>query len=72
MKKQKELARNARNQVNTMNIQNEELIAYTDESTFVGYEKLEVNTEIIGLFDGNHFVSSLEDSGYIVLKETPF
>lgn len=72
MKKQKELARNARNQVNTMNIQNEELIAYTTESTFVGYEKLEVNTEIIGLFDGNHFVSSLEDSGYIVLKETPF
>ena len=72
MKKQKELARNSRNKINTMNIQNEELIAYKENSIFVGYEKLEVETEIIGLFDGNHFVSSLENEGYIVLKETPF
>lgn len=72
MKKQRELARGSRNNINTMNIQNEELINYKDESTFVGYDMLECDTSIIGLFDGNHFVSSLENEGYIILKETPF
>lgn len=72
MKKQKELARSSRNKISSMNIQNEELINFKDESVFVGYDKLEVETTIIKLFDGEHFVEKLNNEGYVVLKETPF
>lgn len=72
MKKQKELARANRSNLSSMNVQNEELINFKEESIFVGYEKLETETTIIKLFDGEHFVDSLENEGYVVLKETPF
>jgi alanyl-tRNA synthetase len=72
MKKQKELARSSRNNISSMNVQNEQLINFKDESKFVGYENLEVDTNIIKLFDGQSFVDSLTNEGYVVLKETPF
>ena len=72
MKKQKELARSARKDMNSMNNQNAELLEFKEESTFVGYDVLEKGTEIIALFDGEKFVDSLENKGYVVLKETPF
>lgn len=70
--KQKELARNSRSKTSAMNLQNEELINFKINSTFVGYEKLSCETRIIGLFDGEKFHHSLEKEGYIVLEETPF
>lgn len=72
MKKQKELARSSRDKINTMSLQNEELINFKDESNFIGYDSLNCETKIIKLFDGKHFVESLTDEGYIVLSETPF
>lgn len=72
MKKQKELARNSRSKTSAMNLQNEELINYTEKSNFIGYENLSTNTKIIGLFDGKSFVDNLVDEGYIVLENNPF
>ncbi len=72
LNKQKEMARNARGKMNTMNLQNEELMNFKEESKFVGYEKLECSAKIIGLFDGKNFKQSLNGEGYIVLDETPF
>lgn len=72
MKKQKELARSSRKTMSSMNNQNAELLNFKDESVFVGYEMLECDTTIIALFDGEKFVDSLTDQGYVVLKETPF
>lgn len=72
MKAQKELARVSRSKATSMKAQNEELLNFKEESIFVGYETLKVETTILKLFDGEKFVETLENSGYVVLKETPF
>lgn len=72
MQKQKELARSARRKTSAMNLQNEELMNYKETTEFVGYDTLEVETKIIALFNGQNFVNSLENEGYIVLEKTPF
>lgn len=72
MKEQKELARMSRSKESSMNVQNEELLNFKEESIFVGYETLEKDTTIMKLFDGEKFVNELSNSGYVVLKETPF
>jgi alanyl-tRNA synthetase len=72
MQAQKEMARSRRKNESSMNLQNETLMNYKEESTFVGYEKLGVKTTIIGLIKDNNFVSELTDEGYVVLKENPF
>ncbi len=72
MKAQKDLARQNRSKESSMNIQNEELLNYKEQGQFVGYDLLEIETNIAKLFDGEKFVDSLENEGYVVLKETPF
>ncbi len=71
MEKQKDLARNARNVNESMNMQNEHLINFKEESKFVGYDVLENETKIIAIFDGEKFVANSKE-GYLVLEETPF
>ncbi len=72
MKHQQEQARLAREEVSSMNLQNEDLINFKEPSTFVGYDTLEVKTKIIGLFDGDKMVNTLTNKGYVVLEKTPF
>lgn len=69
---QKEMARNSRKVENSMNLQNEALMNFHDESKFVGYDVLENETEVIAIIKDDIFVDSISDSGYIVLKECPF
>ena len=69
---QKERARKARVQDQSMNVQNEEIMNFKDEVKFIGYNQLESNSKVIALFkDGNRV---LEANGKIilVLDETPF
>ncbi|PAT01572.1 alanine--tRNA ligase [Candidatus Izimaplasma bacterium ZiA1] len=61
MEKQKERARGARKSTASMKEQNEEYINFKQESTFVGYDKLSVNTTIIKSFPEG-----------VILDETPF
>lgn len=72
MEMQKVMARNNRKVVSGMNLQNELLMNYKEESTFVGYEKLGNKTEVNAIIVDNNFVDSLRDEGYIFLKENPF
>ena len=72
MEMQKTMARNNRKVVNSMNLQNELLMNYKEESTFVGYEKLGNKTEVMEIMVDNLFVDTLTDEGYIFLKENPF
>jgi len=72
MQAQKEMARNNRKVDSSMNIQNELLINYKDESKFVGYDILENTTIVKAIIKDNTFVESINDSGYIILEETPF
>ncbi len=72
MKVQKELARNNRKVDSSMNIQNELLINYKEESKFVGYDTLENTTIIKDIIKDNKFVDETSDYGYVVLEENPF
>lgn len=72
MNAQKTLARSSRKVENSMNIQNDALINYKENSDFVGYEKLGLETEIIAIMKNNDFVDSSNEDCYIFLKENPF
>lgn len=72
MEEQKELARSSRENYDSMHMQNEQLLNFENNNEFVGYDKLETKTKIINLYDGEKFVDSLTNEGYIVLEKTPF
>ncbi|MFA5381310.1 MAG: alanine--tRNA ligase [Candidatus Izemoplasmatales bacterium] len=61
MEKQKDRARNARKDVQSMKSQNEEYLLFTEPSEFVGYDTLTNQTKIIKVF-----------SEGLVLEKTPF
>ena len=61
MEKQKERARSARSDIQSMSAQNEEYLNYNEKSEFVGYDTLIEKTKIIKVFEGG-----------LVLRKTPF
>lgn len=72
METQKTMARNNRKVVSGMNLQNELLMNYKEESSFVGYEKLGNKTEVLDIIKDDNFTDTLTEEGYIFLKENPF
>ena len=72
METQKDMARNNRKVTSSMNLQNELLMNYKEESIFVGYDKLGNQTEVMAIMKDDKFVDSIDDEGYIFLKENPF
>lgn len=72
MSAQKELARKNRKVESSMNLQNELLINYKKESSFVGYDKLGLETEVLDIMKDNEFVENSSEDCYIFLKENPF
>ncbi len=71
MNKQKERARAARGDLQSMNKQSIDLMNFTDKSVF-NYEITECESEIIGLFVDGVKVESLSGEGDLIVKETPF
>lgn len=61
MQQQKERARNARSDIQSMTSQNQEYLDFHKKSEFVGYDSLIEHTKIIKVFDQG-----------VVLKKTPF
>ncbi len=58
---QKERARNSRKDIASMKGQNEEFMAFKEESEFVGYNTLKTESKVIAIFDNS-----------VVLDKTPF
>lgn len=71
MQDQKELAKKNRKQDSSMNIQNEELLNFKENSEFI-YGEHSIKGKVIGLFDGEKFVDKLTKKGYIILDKTCF
>ena len=72
MKAQKERARAARGDLQSMNKQSIDLMNFKEESTF-DYSLLEVESEVIGVFKDGEKVDSLNtEEGEIIVKVTPF
>ncbi|RPF55540.1 alanine--tRNA ligase [Aquisalibacillus elongatus] len=74
MKKQRERAREARQKVDSMQVQSEVFQQIHNESEFVGYDQLNVQSTIEVLVANQEKVQELNvgDTGYLILKETPF
>ncbi|RYG74780.1 alanine--tRNA ligase [Lentibacillus lipolyticus] len=74
MEKQRERARNARQQVDSMQVQDGVLREVEVESTFVGYDTLETDTTVQAIINGNDFAeTAIEgDEVLVFLQETPF
>ena len=71
MKEQKDRARAARGDRQSMNKQSEDLMKCTLESEFL-YHQVKVETEVIACFKDGVKVDSLTDSGEVILRKTPF
>ena len=71
MKKQRERARAARGDQQSMNKQSIDLMNFKEPSSF-NYDKVEINSEVIGLFENGVKVDTLSGEGDVIVKETPF
>lgn len=65
LQKQKELARSSRNDEQSMNTQNEDMLNFKEESSFIGYDNLECDATVNGIFSEGNLSSKA--SGKIVL-----
>ena len=54
-----------------MNVQNEALLNFTKESEFT-YDEFKLDSEVIGLFEGNKEVKEIKGDGIVVFLKTPF
>ena len=72
MELQKEQARRSRKVDASMNIQNELLLNYKEESRFIGYEKLGSKTYIQAIIKNDKFVNKCNTECYIFLNDNPF
>lgn len=72
MTAQKERARAARGDEQSMHGQSADLMDFTEESTFTGYTDTHSTGKVIGLFKDGVKVDSLEDEGDVILDTTCF
>ncbi len=72
MQKQKDMARGARNVKESFATQHEDLMNFTKESQFIGYDQYECDSTIIGLFKDGQTVDVLTDEGQVVFDQTVF
>lgn len=74
MEKQRERARNARQKVDSMHVQDEVLGKLDVESEFIGYDNLESDTKIVALIKDGELVDSAKQNEEVLifLQETPF
>ena len=72
MEAQRERARNAREDVASMQSQNEALMNFKTASTFVGYTELSTKGQAILLLKNGEVVETLTGEGQVILDVTPF
>lgn len=72
MQKQKDRARAARENVESMASQSEDLMNFELPSAFIGYDCMETKAKVIGLFQNGKRVTSLKDYGNVIFDTTCF
>jgi len=71
MEEAQKLAKNSRKTEMDMNIQNEDLLNFTQDSEFL-YDTYELDSKVIGLFKDGVSVDYLDSDGYVILDKTCF
>ncbi|NBK98984.1 MAG: alanine--tRNA ligase [Erysipelotrichia bacterium] len=72
MQKQKDRARAARENVESMASQSEDLMNFTKPSSFIGYDTLTTKAVVIGLFKDGKQVDCLSEEGSVIFDTTSF
>lgn len=72
LKKQKLSSKKARNDNESMNTQNEDMLNFNEESVFIGYNQLECDSEIIGVFENGKLVNEGTGLLNLVFDKTVF
>ncbi len=72
MNEQKQRARSARDDEQSMNSQSIDLMNFVEESTFTGYCEMKTAAKVIGCFKDGKKVDTISDSGMIILDNTCF
>ncbi len=72
MAAQKERARDARKTIDSMSSQSKDLLEFKEESKFVGYDTLELESKIIGIFVEGEKVDKTNANCSLIFEETPF
>ena len=72
MQKQKEMARNARNEDESMHNQSEDLLNFDSEFTFIGYNEYNSTSKVTGLFIDGKQTDQIKDEGDVIFDKSPF
>ncbi len=72
LERQKTNSRNARNDEQSMNSQNPDMLAFKDKCKFVGYDSLESESQVIAIFENGQRVEKATGLAFVVCAETPF
>ncbi len=72
LKNQKELSRSSHIKTESMNVQNEDYLAFNKESKFIGYDTFTSNSKVIGLFKNGKKIDTASNEVVIVFDKTPF
>ncbi len=72
MEEQRSRARNSRVDEQSMSSQSEDLMNFTDDFEFVGYNEIENDAKITGCFINGQQVNEISDEGQIILDKTCF
>lgn len=72
MEKQRERARKARDNAQSMSSQSADLMNFTKASTFVGYDQTVCDAVVIGLFKDGVAVDEIDEYGDVILDTTVF
>ena len=72
LKKQKLSSKKARNDNESMNAQNEDMLNFKDESLFIGYDSLKCSSKIIAIFENGKLVQKGKGQISLVFDKTVF
>ena len=72
MQHQKEMARNARGDEQSMHNQSKDLLDFKAPFKFLGYQEYKCDSEVTGLFKDGNIVSTIDNIGEIALNQSVF
>ncbi|MGI6710085.1 MAG: alanine--tRNA ligase [Bacilli bacterium] len=72
LEKQKERARMARSDNQSMNVQNEEILNFHKETEFIGYDNFECESKVVAIFVNGKSVSKADESALVLFSPTVF
>jgi len=72
MQKQKEMARNARDDAESMHAQSQDLLDLDTKFTFTGYEKTKDHSKVVALFKNGNKVDEISNEGDVVFENSCF